>query len=563
MPYNTPINPEIDSKYINDSEPISNMPSVHMRDDAGNIILMDSDSTKNNVIVIEPIRKYYTVDNILRVLDTNFEYYSFPVSTIESEAVETVDIDSELADIERELADLEKEQEKDLITRDYSIESLTDDDGLPKPFRKISTTKPNKWYLGDNSAETKTYPGGYRILPFKSTNKEHEDRVGTFVITKQMIEYAKKRNQTIRFEVYIQVRHDQHFAIANGGYPDAATDSLEKRFFMRLNRREIVKRDPNTNFRNGTLAPAVYRNVGQSGVSPVLFVSYLLDPQDMYEGDMYYVEAVSQHPGSLIVDECWWRTRLEKLPTAASPDALYGFTKPTRRKYGVLKFGWDNGTKLVVNRTVAEDGKPASPENITPEVLYSLINDKYIDVKAQTKMLNEDTKYIKDYLTAKVDAISYDTITKLNVYGDVTLEGPDNFKKIVELDDHYEVWNAKLNDILKEIPTLIGKTQSKGIFLDDEIQNLWKQDIKTLSTSNGYPSAMSVVETKLKRYNGADQYWARNPEQYNQYILSTTQVETSPGVTQSAQELMTGDGQTNAFIGFIANFLGIGKKGKK
>jgi hypothetical protein len=554
MPYNTPINPEIDSKYINDSEPISNMPSVHMRDDAGNIILMDSDSTKNNVIVIEPIRKYYTVDNVLRVLDTNFEYYSFPVSTIESEAVETFDID--LTEIEKELADLEKEQEKDLITRDYLIEPLTDDDGLPKPFRKINTTKPNKWYLGDNSAATKTYPGGYRILPFKSTNKEHEDRVGTFVITKQMIDYAKKRNQTIRFEVYIQVRHDQHFDIANGGFANGDENPSDKRFFMRLNRREIVKRDPNTNFRNGTLAPAVYRNVGKSGVSPVLFVSYLLDPADMQEGDMYYVEAVSQHPGSLIVYECWWRIRLEKLPTTSSPDALYGYTQPTRRKYGVLKFGWDNGTKLVVNRTVATEGIQASPETDTPELLYSLMNDKYIDIKAETKMLNDDTKYIKDYLTAKVDAISNDTITKLNKYGDVTLTGPENFTKIVELDDHYLAWNAKITEILNEVPTLIGKTKSKGIFNDEEIQNLWNQDIERLKKSSGYPSATLVYSTQSKRYSGADQYWARNPEQYNQYVLETTPVTTSPGVTQSAKDLTTGTGQQNALIGFFKGLFG-------
>ena len=39
---------------------------------------------ENSVLVIEPIKKRYTVSAVARVLDTNFEYYSFPVQTIES-----------------------------------------------------------------------------------------------------------------------------------------------------------------------------------------------------------------------------------------------------------------------------------------------------------------------------------------------------------------------------------------------------------------------------------------------------------------------------------------------
>ena len=41
-------------RYINDSEAVSNLKSVHKRDDAGNIILQ-SESIENSVLVIEPI----------------------------------------------------------------------------------------------------------------------------------------------------------------------------------------------------------------------------------------------------------------------------------------------------------------------------------------------------------------------------------------------------------------------------------------------------------------------------------------------------------------------------
>lgn len=79
-----PITPiDLNDRYINDPEAVSNLKSVHLRDDAGNIIL-NSGSIENSVLVIEPIKKRYTVSAVARVLDTNFEYYSFPVQTIET-----------------------------------------------------------------------------------------------------------------------------------------------------------------------------------------------------------------------------------------------------------------------------------------------------------------------------------------------------------------------------------------------------------------------------------------------------------------------------------------------
>jgi len=69
-----PITPiDLNDRYINDPEAVSNLKSVHLRDDAGNIIL-NSGSIENSVLVIEPIKKRYTVSAVARVLDTNFEY---------------------------------------------------------------------------------------------------------------------------------------------------------------------------------------------------------------------------------------------------------------------------------------------------------------------------------------------------------------------------------------------------------------------------------------------------------------------------------------------------------
>jgi hypothetical protein len=57
----------------------SNNPVIHPRDEAGNIILQEN-SESNPLLIIEPVSTKLTMASMLKVLDTTFQYFKFPVS---------------------------------------------------------------------------------------------------------------------------------------------------------------------------------------------------------------------------------------------------------------------------------------------------------------------------------------------------------------------------------------------------------------------------------------------------------------------------------------------------
>lgn len=59
----------------------SNNTSIIPRDTAGNIILQENSET-NPILIIEPVTTKITTNSILRVIETRFQYYSFPASII-------------------------------------------------------------------------------------------------------------------------------------------------------------------------------------------------------------------------------------------------------------------------------------------------------------------------------------------------------------------------------------------------------------------------------------------------------------------------------------------------
>jgi hypothetical protein len=74
-----PITQKAQARYRKDGLTyISNDINVMPRDEAGNII-MNEGATNNPLLVIEPAAERITTDSILRVLDTRFQYYKFPV----------------------------------------------------------------------------------------------------------------------------------------------------------------------------------------------------------------------------------------------------------------------------------------------------------------------------------------------------------------------------------------------------------------------------------------------------------------------------------------------------
>jgi hypothetical protein len=85
-------------KYVKNGLTVtSNNVNIHPRDTAGNIILQEKSET-NPLLIIEPVTTKISTKSMLRVLDTQFDYFKFPVTTPLTE-VPDVNLDTELLDI--------------------------------------------------------------------------------------------------------------------------------------------------------------------------------------------------------------------------------------------------------------------------------------------------------------------------------------------------------------------------------------------------------------------------------------------------------------------------------
>lgn len=78
----------------------SNNTNIIPRDPAGNILLNETE--QNRLLVIEPVATKITTDSVLKILDTRFNYYKFPVTIIETVS-EEIDLNT---DIELETTDM-------------------------------------------------------------------------------------------------------------------------------------------------------------------------------------------------------------------------------------------------------------------------------------------------------------------------------------------------------------------------------------------------------------------------------------------------------------------------
>jgi hypothetical protein len=78
----------------------SNDTNVHPRDEAGNIILQENSET-NPLLIIEPVAPNIINSTILRVIDTTFRYFKFPVAIdINALQIATEDLELDLSAIE-------------------------------------------------------------------------------------------------------------------------------------------------------------------------------------------------------------------------------------------------------------------------------------------------------------------------------------------------------------------------------------------------------------------------------------------------------------------------------
>lgn len=71
---------------------VSNISTVNVRDEAGNILFKDGET--NQPVIIEPITTRITTASVLKILDTQFNYFKFPART--SIVDDTLDLNLDL-----------------------------------------------------------------------------------------------------------------------------------------------------------------------------------------------------------------------------------------------------------------------------------------------------------------------------------------------------------------------------------------------------------------------------------------------------------------------------------
>jgi sulfur carrier protein ThiS len=122
------INEEQAAYYINNGlTVVSNNTDIIPRDAAGNVIVQDE-----SYIVIET--NSFNIDNIsmLKVLDTQFNYFKFPVS------------------VNREFVDPNFDFEFDNISVEFTLPLPTDSKGQIINTQRISTLRSNGWFYNNN-----------------------------------------------------------------------------------------------------------------------------------------------------------------------------------------------------------------------------------------------------------------------------------------------------------------------------------------------------------------------------------------------------------------------------
>jgi hypothetical protein len=275
----------------------SNNTSIIPRDGAGNIILRENEQN-NPLLIIEPVDTTILLESVLKVLDTRFEYFKFPVST------------KEVA--EQELPSIELQDEPLVI--EYTFPISYDSQNQPIEFLRINTTDETTWFYNDG-----TISNGFKQLPFTGGNQTKRNG---YMLTQDVIDTLKSKNKTLKFTIQTQVAYK--------------TDNSTT--LIRLQRENVkvwrIWEYPEINAIAQTTNPA-----------PVLSMEYVLNINDLIADDFYVVEAVSTAQTNLYVDSAYWTIEEIDIPKtqSLSNNTGYGVYTATGEQLRIVKSYVDPG----------------------------------------------------------------------------------------------------------------------------------------------------------------------------------------------------------------------------
>lgn len=258
---------------------VSDNINIIPRNTAGDIIIQQS-ASMNELLIIEPMVINISTKTVLRVIDTSFQYYKFPVSTIDV-IDDAVDFDINLT--------ADNPVEIDNISTRYTIPYKEYPDGVPNGLNNLSTSYTSDWFTNGGPDH-----GGFTPLPFTGANQL---KPMSFTLTPDMIDTMRTRNKTIRF--FIQM-------IANPVDIDDNT-GIE----MRLSRGNAEVWYGGTEL--GTLHTET-KGLYNIGNYALLSMEYILDVNNISEYDTFSVEAQAGNPSWYLGDSTIWRIELIDIP---------------------------------------------------------------------------------------------------------------------------------------------------------------------------------------------------------------------------------------------------------
>jgi hypothetical protein len=268
------------TKYIGNLNVISNNTSIVPRDVSGNIQLNEESET-NPLLIIEPTATKIQLASVLKVLDTRFQYFKFPVTTqVTPEPLPSFDLSL-------------PEQEQDINT-ELRLPLLYDDRNQPITIEKINTSYSSEWFYSTGFESS-----GFKELPFKGGTQLRDN---AYTLTKSTIDILRARGKTLRFIIQTQ-------------FTSTVTTS-NTAFKIQLNRSNIKSWRP-------YLFPVIELATIGTPVNayPLLGMEFILNASDLIEDDVFTISAVSGNPAYVLTANSYWTIEVVDIPNKTP---LYG-----------------------------------------------------------------------------------------------------------------------------------------------------------------------------------------------------------------------------------------------
>lgn len=290
-------------------------------------------ANNEELIIFEQLRRNYTNRSVVKAVDTQFRYFSFPPST-------TIDADNFNIDL------------PDLNLEEFGVDPVSGFHRVPinpdspyNEYKAINLSYDSPWNVNDLNPNGNKGP---RTIPFSQTlSGTPLGEVYGFVLTPEIITAVRETNQVIRFTIATSVnqKEDSVNPFRNTGY------HLSIKRDMPTNHRQNNKIGADGNPIYGSTKPQARQRsrdhanyIGFTGDSyssmwPYLKLVYIIDPADMFDYDIYFVRLVAGGPSWYLRSTMYWNIELIDDPgkglTGTAKYAKYG-KQPTNYRIDIL-----------------------------------------------------------------------------------------------------------------------------------------------------------------------------------------------------------------------------------